>query len=36
MRDLHEAPAPPEAEPDYTEAGEPASEDDPRVEPGEE
>ena len=30
MRNLREAPAPPEAEPGYSEAGEPAPEEDPR------
>jgi hypothetical protein len=35
MRDLPEAPAPPEAEPGYTEAGQPASEEDPRLDPDE-
>jgi hypothetical protein len=31
MRDLPEAPTPPEAEPGYTEASQPASEEDPRL-----
>jgi len=35
MRDLREAPAPPEAEPGYSEAGEPAPDEDPRIDPDE-
>ena len=33
MSERPEAPAPPESVPDYTGAGEPASEEDPRVKP---